>query len=89
MRRGDLRQPVPVGQVADQRRDHHGLRIRPDHRLDLLCVDVERVRLDVDERRHESILDQRRHSRCEGQRRRDDFGSMRQPEQLDGEVIRA
>ena len=71
VRGGDLSQPIPVGQIADQRRHHHRPRLGPDHRLDLLGVDVECVRLDVDECGHESVLDQRRHRGGEGQRRRD------------------
>ena len=89
VRGGDFREAVPVGQIADQRRHHHRLGVGPDHRLDLPGIDVECVRLDVDERRHQPVLDQRRNGGGEGQRRRDDLGSMRQPEQLDGEIIGA
>ena len=66
VRGSDLSQPVPVGQVTDQRRHHHRPRVGSDHRLDLLGIDVEGIRLNIDERGHEAVLDQGRHCRGEG-----------------------
>ena len=60
MRVGDLTDRVPVGTVAHEVRDEHRPWFGADHRFDLGHVDLERVGLDVDERRHDPRLHERR-----------------------------
>ena len=87
VRAGDLGDPVPVGKVADQRGDHHRPRLRRDHRLDLVDVDVEGVGLDVDERGHEPEANERRDRRGEGQGGRDHLATRREARELDREIV--
>ena len=85
---GDLPDAIPVRRVAGEVRHEDRLRRGPDHRFDPVDVDVEGVRLDVDEHRNQPGADQRCEIGGERQRRGDDLGAGGQVEQLDGEIQR-
>lgn len=57
---GDLADAVPVGRVAREVRHQDRAGLGTDHRFDGVDVDVEGVRLDIDEYGHESGPDERR-----------------------------
>ncbi|MNQ22053.1 hypothetical protein D3C85_351870 [compost metagenome] len=89
VRLGDGGDAVPVGQVADQGRDHHGPGARRDRGLDPVDVDVEGVRLDVHEGGDQVVLHQRGDGGGEGQDRGDDLGPFGQAQQFDGQIVGA
>ena len=74
----DRPQRIPIRDVAHQIGDDHCPGFGRDHFLDLFDHDVERVRIDIDERRDQAVLDLRCDGGREGQRRGDDFGIHRQ-----------
>ena len=68
---GDGADAVPVGTVADEVRRQDRTCARADHLGDPFDVDLKRLRVDVDERRHDAGLHQgrhvgREHQRCPG-----------------------
>ncbi len=85
---GDRPDAVPVRGVADQVRGEDRLGPRPDHRLDRVDVDLERVRGDVDEHRHQTGSQDRGDVGGERDRRGDDLVAGFEAEHLDREVER-